>query len=162
LPSALDHFKAGAIIPDMMADPVWSASDDVKDAPLARAYGIDGNFWDFLAAPGNEIRQGRFSDAMAAYTRFFPEGLINQGGQTPPARLEHGLTGNGFAGFPWHSLPKDSIIVDVAGGVGQACQLILGKNPHLKFIVQDLPQTIADGRQVLRLSPPYRVMLKAI
>jgi 6-hydroxytryprostatin B O-methyltransferase len=43
---------------------------------------------------------------------------------------------------------EGSVIVDVGGGVGSASLAILNKFPELRFVVQDLPAPIADGRRV--------------
>ncbi|KAJ7804660.1 S-adenosyl-L-methionine-dependent methyltransferase [Mycena leptocephala] len=41
--------------------------------------------------------------------------------------------------YPWASLPKDAVVVDVGGGIGSAALLLAQKHPHLRIIVQDLP-----------------------
>jgi hypothetical protein len=53
-----------------------------------------------------------------------------------------------FVGFAWNELPKDSLVVDVGGGIGSAALAVLRAHPHLRFVVQDLPGPIADGRKV--------------
>lgn len=50
--------------------------------------------------------------------------------------------------FDWTSLPADSVIVDVGGGVGTS-SLVLAQNlPNVKIIVQDLPPVVKDGQAV--------------
>ena len=52
-------------------------------------------------------------------------------------------------GFDWKNLPKDSICVDVGGCTGSLTKILLEANPHLKFVVQDLPGPIKQGQEVL-------------
>jgi hypothetical protein len=66
-------------LPDMMADPVWCMSEDAKQAPSQRAFGVDISFWNFLVQPGNEHRQARFSQAMGAASRQFPPDFVVAG-----------------------------------------------------------------------------------
>jgi hypothetical protein len=54
-------------------------SEDVKQAPSQRAFGVDGTFWDFLVLPGNEHRQARFSEAMGAASRQHPPDFVVAG-----------------------------------------------------------------------------------
>ncbi|KAI1791339.1 S-adenosyl-L-methionine-dependent methyltransferase [Ganoderma leucocontextum] len=39
--------------------------------------------------------------------------------------------------FPWKDLPKDSIVVDVGGGVGSTSVVLARAFPQLRFVVQD-------------------------
>ena len=51
-------------------------------------------------------------------------------------------------GFPWHSLPQDSVVVDVGGGIGSTSLLLAHAFPHLRFLVQDRPQVATMGEAV--------------
>ncbi|KAF2163672.1 hypothetical protein M409DRAFT_68278 [Zasmidium cellare ATCC 36951] len=59
-------------------------------------------------------------------------------------------TGDGYSprhlvdGFDWGSLPEGSLVVDVGGSHGDVDMAIARKSPHLRFLVQDLPETIAS------------------
>jgi hypothetical protein len=50
--------------------------------------------------------------------------------------------------YPWASLPKDAVVVDVGGGIGSAALLLAQNHPHLRIIVQDLPEVAANARKV--------------
>lgn len=53
-----------------------------------------------------------------------------------------------FSGFDWKSLPANSVIVDVGGGIGSK-MLPLAKNfDHLKFIVQDRADVVGNATEV--------------
>lgn len=48
--------------------------------------------------------------------------------------------------YPWHTLPPTSLIIDVGGGKGFACQALAPLFPDFRFIVQDLPSTISAAK----------------
>jgi hypothetical protein len=50
--------------------------------------------------------------------------------------------------YPWDSLGKDAIVVDVAGGTGHITMAVLRKFPQLKVIVQDVESAIDVGKRV--------------
>ncbi|KAK8122920.1 O-methyltransferase [Apiospora sp. TS-2023a] len=54
-------------------------------------------------------------------------------------------------GYDWASLPKDSLVIDLGGGHGDAVVTVASKFSHLKFMVQDLPQTIATAPKISHL-----------
>lgn len=51
-------------------------------------------------------------------------------------------------GGPWSSLPAGGTVVDIGGSHGKAMVAIAEKYPSLRFIVQDLPPTIAARRPI--------------
>lgn len=65
--------------------------------------------------------------------------------------------GDGFAakhvvdGFDWASLPPGSTVVDVGGSHGEIDMAIARKYPHLRFVVQDLPETIASAEEAKKI-----------
>ncbi|KAF8992722.1 O-methyltransferase-domain-containing protein [Cyathus striatus] len=50
--------------------------------------------------------------------------------------------------YPFSSLPEDTLLVDVGGGIGTLPELLLATIPHLRFIVQDLEATITLAEEV--------------
>ncbi|TFK38801.1 O-methyltransferase [Crucibulum laeve] len=52
-----------------------------------------------------------------------------------------------IAGFQWQSLPKDSLIVDVGGGIGSSSLLIAKAVPGVRIIVQDRETIIKDAEK---------------
>lgn len=50
-----------------------------------------------------------------------------------------------IAGFDWKGLPKDSVVVDVGGGVGSQTMVLAKAFDHLKFVVQDRSAVISDS-----------------
>lgn len=49
--------------------------------------------------------------------------------------------------YPWQDLPKDGVVVDVGSGIGFVSVAIAQVHPHLKFVCQDLPSTIAAAAE---------------
>ena len=45
--------------------------------------------------------------------------------------------------YAWGNLPNDAVVVDIGSGIGFVSVAIAQLHPHLKFVCQDLPQTIA-------------------
>jgi hypothetical protein len=76
-------------------------------------------------------RAQRFSNAMA----FRLTG--------PSLQLKHLVEGG-----PWQSLPSGGTVIDIGGSHGHAMVAIAEKFPSLRFIVQDLPATIAARRPI--------------
>ncbi|KAL9096259.1 MAG: hypothetical protein Q9165_001782 [Trypethelium subeluteriae] len=50
-------------------------------------------------------------------------------------------------GFDWAKLPSGATVVDVGGSSGHGSIALAKQYPHLKFIVQDLPETIANAKK---------------
>lgn len=45
-------------------------------------------------------------------------------------------------------MPKDSIVVDVGGGVGTSSLVLAETFPELKIVVQDRPSVVEEGTKV--------------
>ncbi|KIW83888.1 hypothetical protein Z517_03134 [Fonsecaea pedrosoi CBS 271.37] len=59
------------------------------------------------------------------------------------------LMANGHVarGFDWGSLPRDSVVVDVAGNAGHcAVPIAESTDPSVRIVVQDLPKVVAAAR----------------
>jgi hypothetical protein len=53
-----------------------------------------------------------------------------------------------MVGFEWSLLKKGDVVVDVGGGIGSITCILAKKYPELRYVVQDLPATVADGVEV--------------
>lgn len=51
--------------------------------------------------------------------------------------------------YDWDSLPEDSLVVDVGGGVGTSALSLAANFSKVKIVVQDLSGVIEDGKKVL-------------
>lgn len=61
-------------------------------------------------------------------------------------------------GLNWASLPENSLVVDVGGGVGSQAMLVARANPKLKVVIQDREGTIAQAREVRLLNFKLNVL----
>jgi len=50
--------------------------------------------------------------------------------------------------YPWGSLREKATVVDVGGGIGQACIKLYRSFPNLRFVIQNLPGPVAKGIKV--------------
>ncbi|KAI0826305.1 O-methyltransferase [Irpex lacteus] len=139
--------KGAGYLQEVISDPIWSASGDPAKTPFAKAFNVDVPMWEWFESPANSTRLRRFGAAMGSLTHTATVGALT-------------------AGFDWAALPKDSLVVDVGGGVGTQTMALAKAFDHLKFIVQDresvitgsapgywketLPEAIDSGRVSLK------------
>ncbi|KAF8917304.1 O-methyltransferase [Mucidula mucida] len=136
--SADEISKSASYIPENFLDPKHRHSDEPNHSPFNLAFKTDLPLFPFYEAPGNEARLVRFGIGMSGTTRTEPEDGI-------------------LRGFKWHELPKDSVLVDVGGGVGSSSLLISKANPHLKIVVQDRHAVIKDSEAFWKLRYPEAI-----
>ena len=53
-----------------------------------------------------------------------------------------------YKAFNWKNLPSNSVVVDVAGGVGTSAFPLARGYPELKIVIQDLPGVIEEASKV--------------
>ncbi|KAG6807059.1 hypothetical protein H0H92_008969 [Tricholoma furcatifolium] len=128
-----DNQKASSYLLENMTDPKTSHSYEPQHSPLQRALGFKTNFWEFHARPENAYRLRRFGIAMRGSTVM----------DLPDLLLEL---------FNWSSLPKDALVVDCGGGIGSSARTVLKAHPKLKFLIQDMPNVVEDGKRVCVLT----------
>ncbi|EIW63673.1 O-methyltransferase [Trametes versicolor FP-101664 SS1] len=104
------------------------ATNATNGLPLAMAYNTPLKYYEWLEEPGNEWRLTRFGHAMNG-TRYWE------------------LKENVIHGFPWDELPKDSVVVDIGGGIGSVSVVLAQAYPHLKFVVEDRAPVVAIARE---------------
>ncbi|KAJ7483137.1 O-methyltransferase [Mycena galericulata] len=102
----------------------YDHSVKATDSPWNIAAQTDAFLFDWYDRPEN-VRL-KISFAMACSMKLEP----------PEAVLD---------GFKWHDLPKESLIVDLRGGIGSTTLIIAKAVPHLNFVVQDRPTVIEDA-----------------
>ncbi|EJT96872.1 O-methyltransferase [Dacryopinax primogenitus] len=123
----LDEYNKSAMYAwEALSDPATSYSEEPEDAALSRAFGKREAFWEWIEEPEQDHRLARFGVAMRAWQNTLP----------PEAMLH---------GFDWRLLTENDLIVDVAGGIGNAVLPIAKINPAVKILIQDRPAVIEDG-----------------
>ncbi|KAF5516137.1 O-methyltransferase aurJ [Colletotrichum siamense] len=63
--------------------------------------------------------------------------------------------------FDWGSLPDGAKVVDVGGSHGQLAAQVATKFPRLKFIVQDLPETVAAAQKAFEADEKLDAAVKS-
>ena len=97
------------------------------NAPWNLAIGRAETIWQWFEEPDNTWRFHRFTAAMKTFK--FPASMYAES-------------------LDWKSLPTDSVVVDVGGGLGEATYELYKVFPHLKYVVQDLPRVVNDAKNV--------------
>ncbi|KAF8988604.1 O-methyltransferase, partial [Cyathus striatus] len=139
--------KSSAYLWETLQDPKFRGSDEVTAAPFNYAFHEQEPIWAWLETPNQAYRQRRFDTAMRGVAAMQPADAI-------------------LDAFDWKSLPSSSVVVDVGGGVGASTMPLAETYPNLKFIIQDRPNVIDEGKKLWDLKHPDavksgRVELKA-
>jgi O-methyltransferase domain len=139
--------KAGVHMADNLMDPSTTTSQEVTHSVFNRAFQI--SLFDFLEKPGNEYRLRRFGAGMHGMSVAFSTGALLTGKSVLCGLgITVVLTRFSTEGFDWKSLPQDALVVDVGGGVGSSSLQLLKHYPQLRFVIQERPKVIEDGKKV--------------
>ncbi|KAI0084847.1 S-adenosyl-L-methionine-dependent methyltransferase [Irpex rosettiformis] len=114
-----------AHFPDVILDPKLTNSEEPNQAAFNVAHKTDLPVFEWLSQPEQAYQSKRFSVGMHASHTISVPGVI-------------------LKGFDWGSLPKGSIVVDVAGGIGTKTLILAKEFEHLKFVVQDRPTVMKE------------------
>ena len=106
----------------------WGETDAKNETAFQLAMGTTDPFFDYLRKDATLTKV--FSDYMRNVTASWPWSL------------QHAVDG-----FDWASLPAGAKVVDVGGSHGQLAVKVASKHPHLKFLIQDLPETIETAQK---------------
>ncbi|SJL09409.1 uncharacterized protein ARMOST_12787 [Armillaria ostoyae] len=129
-----DTLKFTSYLAETMQDPSFAYSEDHVKAPFNYAVKTDLPFWQWLDLPENEYERRKFGLAMTC------------------APLHSMLEG-----FEWGLLPKNSVVVDVGGGVGMATLPVAKAFPDLRIVIQDRPKFVEDARKLWKAELPDAV-----
>ncbi|KIJ24359.1 hypothetical protein M422DRAFT_274886 [Sphaerobolus stellatus SS14] len=119
--------QASTRLSEVLRHPVYGPSDDPWACSLGRVFEVPEGKSFYWVIQGNEYREKRFADAMLGVT-------------------EH-VAGSYASVYPWASLPSNTTIIDVGGGIGQACVKLYKSFPNLRFVIQDLPGPVEKGQK---------------
>ncbi|KAI0326179.1 S-adenosyl-L-methionine-dependent methyltransferase [Cubamyces sp. BRFM 1775] len=95
------------------------------DTPFNVALNTNEQYYTWLERPENSVRLMQVSRAMAA-----------------ASKTEGSKSIADSSVFPWETLPQNSVVVDVGGGIGAVSVQLATPHPHLRLIVQDRAQTV--------------------
>ncbi|KAI0755412.1 O-methyltransferase [Irpex lacteus] len=134
-------------------DPKLTNSGEPNESAFNIAHKTDLPVFEWFSQPEQAYQSRRFATGMHAGNRVGTPGIITKG-------------------FDWKSLPKGSVVVDVAGGIGTQTAFLAKEFDHLKFIVQDrapviendapkfweaeLPEAITSGRVQLQVHDIFK------
>ncbi|KAJ7232370.1 S-adenosyl-L-methionine-dependent methyltransferase [Mycena rebaudengoi] len=126
----LDHgAKSTPYVWETLRDPATSHSNRVADCAWNRWLGVDLPLMTWFEQPAHKQFCELFAHAVKGYAAIQPANLT-------------------LDAFPWDNLPKDSVVVDVAGGVGSASLILARAHPHLQFVIEDQAQVVSHGNQI--------------
>ncbi|KAJ7262897.1 S-adenosyl-L-methionine-dependent methyltransferase [Mycena rebaudengoi] len=123
-----EGMKASWLLNENLKDPETTSSLSPNGSAFKRAHGV--SLFDFYMAPENQQRGERFGRAMLAWGEVTGKALLTKN-------------------YPWTDLPAGTSICDVGGGNGHATAMLLNAFPHLKFVLQDLPAVVDQGKEYL-------------
>ncbi|KAJ8462634.1 hypothetical protein ONZ45_g17866 [Pleurotus djamor] len=127
--SADEMFKGSAYLAETLLSPKQShLLGGYAESPMMYAFKSTKPSWEWYEEPENEHRLKRFAAAMEGTSKADPPNAI-------------------LLGFKWADLPRDSVVVDVGGGLGHMCMNIAKEHKHLNFIVQDRPLVVDQAKQ---------------
>lgn len=130
-------YDVGFHLYDALTKPGFAESFAVNKTAFNVARNTDkGSFEDMFTSP-DPTRRERFALAMKGMGVFAAHSV-------PRA-------------YPWQTLPKDAVVVDVGGGSGHIIMAVLKKFPHLKAVVQDVESGVSLGRKTWREEFPEAV-----
>lgn len=153
--------RNGTFLTETLTDPETRDSFTPLAAPFSRSWpGAEKlTMFDWLSLPENKPRLMRFGNAMKGMSGMTPEDAILKGWFTSSkARLFADLASlycfcwSSCTGFDWTTLPPDSVVIDVGGGVGAASLPIVKSCPNIKLVIQDTEKVMEQAPKVLSRS----------
>lgn len=134
-----------------LKDPKTTRSDEPEAAVFYTSFpDVDVPIWDWYEQPDQSYRRRRFAVAMHGLGALQPPDLILKGKSNflwASVSLEYPIS----LAFDWNSLPKQSLVVDVGGGIGTSALKLAKTFPDLRIVVQDIPNVIKEGQQVISI-----------
>ncbi|OCH84738.1 O-methyltransferase [Obba rivulosa] len=131
-----ESLKSAAYLSDTLTDPRTASSYEPTESAFNRAFGTPNGMFEWYEQPENAFRLRRFNAGM---------------------RATAGETSEVLEGFEWDQLPKNSIVVDVGGGIGAMTKHLADNHKQLRYIVQDRAATIEGAVKVWETERPEAI-----
>lgn len=128
-------FKSSSYLTETLLDPEFAHATEPTKTALNKAFGFEGDMWSWFEKPDNKLRLARFGAAMVSVANMTPEDAI-------------------LEGYAWETLPPNSLVVDVGGGVGSQSLTLARRHPNLRFVVQDRDAVISDANEYWKKNMP--------
>ncbi|TFK49140.1 S-adenosyl-L-methionine-dependent methyltransferase [Heliocybe sulcata] len=133
------QYDVAGKLPETILDPATADSSSITDAAVTRVTGEKRGMFEWLMQPEQTKYRSVFNNAMVGVEMYNFPGFVL-----------HDEIG-------WETLPKGSVVVDVAGGVGTHSLIVARAHPHLRVVVEDLPATIDQAKAYWNLHLPEAV-----
>ncbi|KAI0373557.1 S-adenosyl-L-methionine-dependent methyltransferase [Pilatotrama ljubarskyi] len=98
--------------------------------PFNLAFRTELGYFDWLELSENKSRLAEFGRAMTGARGWE-------------------VTENIIDAYPWKDLPRDSVVIDVGGGIGSTSVVLAKAYPHLRFVVEDRQPVVEIAPSVL-------------
>lgn len=121
---------AAQVVPALIR---WPRSEEPSHTGHNIAEGTQNGFFSTLGQ--DKERNRRFASAMSV--------MKNMPGFQPSAALE---------AYDWSKL-GDATVVDVGGSKGDFALALTERYPHIRVVVQDVPDIVAEGRNIIQQEP---------
>ncbi|GJE87401.1 hypothetical protein PsYK624_034840 [Phanerochaete sordida] len=123
-----EALKSAAYLQDALLDPAFACSQEPTETARNLAFETNTAMFEWLEKEGNEHRLLRFGITMEGAKQASPPNAIMEG-------------------FDWQGLKKNSLVVDVGGGIGAQSMTLVQHFPHLRFVIQDRESTVEEAIQ---------------
>lgn len=148
-----EFLKSASHLSEVMRHPQWARSRLPNETAFNAAWSTNKGFFEFMQDDVNKERLRRLGHAFRPTEQFSSvSSIVNckccNNSKFLSKQTDIRLT----IGFPWDTLSKDAIVVDVGGGSGRAMRILVEHFEHLKCIVQDLPRVCERSREVSFIS----------
>ncbi|KAK7014078.1 hypothetical protein VNI00_019427 [Paramarasmius palmivorus] len=151
-----EAFKAAAYSWEACSDPATAHSGEPDASPFAKAFNKRQTLWNFYEQPEQKFRQNRFGIGMCGIQALQPPDAVMNGTWSLVLPCNSPADVKAIA-FDWKAVPAGSLVVDVGGGIGSVTHTILKHCPDLKFVVQDLPGPVDDGKKWWATNMPQAI-----
>lgn len=118
-----ENMKTASYLVETLFNPIAGHSEEPSEAAFQQAHRSPLPCYEWLEQPENIASLRKFPNAMRATTHYNSDTAVKQG-------------------FEWDKLPEGSLVVDVAGGIGNLTMALAGTHKHLRYVVQDRPAVI--------------------
>ncbi|KAH7098955.1 S-adenosyl-L-methionine-dependent methyltransferase [Auriculariales sp. MPI-PUGE-AT-0066] len=127
-----EYTQAIVHLADFMADPITGKSHQADTSTFSRVFGKSV----FELYAEDTTKAARFGHGMQAWTSI-------HGGHDTLANT-----------FPWRSVSEGTKVCDIGGNHGYVSRALLKAHPHLRVVVQDLPDVISRAQKIWEMECP--------
>ncbi|KAI0081993.1 S-adenosyl-L-methionine-dependent methyltransferase [Panus rudis PR-1116 ss-1] len=129
-------YRSGAVLYDVISDPVLGPTTATEAAPFARAFNTKGSLWQYYET--DPERGKRFDKAMSGFNMIMHyEAIVTD--------------------YPWKDLPEGTVLCDVGSGLGRMSMQVAKAHPHIRVVLQDVPAVLEQAKTTWEQEAPELV-----